>query len=295
MDNTTYIKDGLLYFNNLKDKRLQIATTYDNKIWGNMNPYFEKNIEGRKRIEENDYKIANILGYRTAFCFNDKYEDTVIDLDSKSVSYLDYMTKADDKGYKYINVTTNSMIVYPQQQKYGYIIAPRDCPVAIITDPNYEFILIIHIGAPQVLTGLHNKTIKLLDNRYKDIELKNSNVYITPYIHQRNYFIGKEKYEMYKSLYGDGFDKYVELKYNDVWKEDAYYIDYMSIFKEQIKDYEIDNIFDCDIDTYESTQHGSLYSYKYTQALKKKKEMGENISDEDINRYMGGYNVIVSV
>lgn len=45
MNNTTYVENGILYFNELKDARLKIATTYDNSIWGNMNPYFEKTVD----------------------------------------------------------------------------------------------------------------------------------------------------------------------------------------------------------------------------------------------------------
>lgn len=190
----------------------------------------------------------------------------------------------------------NSAIIYPQDTRYGYIIAPRDCAVAVVVPKDYEFILMIHMGANQLATGIHHKTIKLLENRYKDIELKGSTVYITPYISQRNFFLNPQKYELYKSLLGESIDKYIKEGFTNVFNNQAYYFDFISMFKDQMKEsYGITNFVDSNIDTFEATQSGFLFSYKYVQELKKRKENGEDISQEEIDKYLGCHNVIVSI
>jgi|GEM_PF-1605506 len=290
----TYIENGLLYFHNLKDKKLQIATTYDNKVWGNMNPAFSKNEEEREGVREKDRKLADILGFKTSFSFKTPNEDSMIDFDERSVKYIGSLYPADEKGYKDILLATNSMLVYPQEERYGYIVAPRDCSVVVIAPKDFHFALIMHLGAPQLLTGLHRKSMKMLmENKDSFGEL---DMYITPYIGKGNYSVSLEKGERYASLYGEGFEKYVETKFSDIWQEERCYVDFVGAFKDEVRNvYGIKNVIDSDIDNYDETKNGHLYSYKYARELQMRKEKGEDISDDEIDEYNKGFNVVVSL
>lgn len=289
MENT-YIENGLLYFNNLKDSKLQIVTTFDNEIWGNMIPTFAKDNQEREEIERKDRRLADIIGYKTSFSLTTPYEDSMIDFDQRSVKYMKSVFSTEKDEYKNILLAVNSALVYPQEERYGYIIGPRDCAIVIITPKDYRFALIMHIGAPQLITGMHRKAMKMID------EFKELDMYITPYIHENNYSISIEKGEKFKSLYGKDIEKYMEKKFSDIWQTERYFFDFIEAFKDEMKNtYGITNIIDSGIDSYEETKKGHLYSYKYEQELKMRKERGEDISDEEIERYHKGFNVVVSI
>ena len=288
MENT-YIENGLLYFNNLKDSKLQIVTTFDNEIWGNMIPTFAKDNQEREEIERKDRRLADIIGYKTSFSLTTPYEDSMIDFDQRSVKYMKSVFSTEKDEYKNILLAVNSALVYPQEERYGYIIGPRDCAIVIITPKDHRFALIMHIGAPQLITGMHRKAMKMID------EFKELDMYITPYIHKNNYSVSIEKGERFKVLYGKDIEKYMEKKFSDIWQTEILF-DFIEAFKDEMKNtYGITNIIDSGIDSYEETKKGHLYSYKYEQELKMRKERGEDISDEEIERYHKGFNVVVSI
>ncbi len=293
MENT-YIENGLLYFNNLKDSKLQIVTTFDNEIWGNMIPNFAKNNQESEEVERKSRKLADILGYKTSFSLTTPHEDSMIDFDKKSVRYMQNVSLNENKDDKDILLAVNSALVYPQEERYGYIVAPRDCAIVIITPKDHSFALIIHIGSGQFVTGMHRKAMKMIDE-YKD-EFKNFDMYITPYIHKENYPISIDKGERFKDLYGKDIEKYIEKKFSDIWKEERYFFDFAQAFKDEMRDiYGITNIIDSGIDSYEETKKGNLYSYRYENELKMRREKGEDISDEEIERYSKGFFVVVSI
>lgn len=158
----TYTKDGLLYFSELENDPIQIVTTYDNSIWGNMNPKFAESEADLKQITEKDIQIQKILYTQLTYGFNMPPEDTLIDLTTNSKQLLENSINK-DAALKYITIKAHAGILYPSGI-HSYIFTPRDCPMFFIIPPERKFILVIHLGAAQVVQNLHKKHLDLQVN-----------------------------------------------------------------------------------------------------------------------------------
>lgn len=287
----TYIKDGLLYFTELENDPIQILTTYDNSIWGNMNPKFAKSETELNQITAKDIKLQKILNTKVAISFTTPFEDTIIDLDDNSFKYLNFTEIENKFGIKNLTVRANSGIIYPCEGNNSYIFAPRDCPIFFIIPPERQFILAIHLGAPQVVQNLHKKTFRLASELIKESNFKNSKVFITPHISGENYYVNPNKFSVFESLLGSGMKKHVKTKFNEIYQAERNYFDFVGFVKEEINNqFGITDFIETGICTYESTQTGHLYSYKYLQEVEKRIERGEQI---DSRKYLGSHNVVI--
>lgn len=286
----TYTKDGLLYFSELENDPIQIVTTYDNSVWGNMNPKFATTPGEYEIITQKDIRIQKILGTQLAYGFTIPPEDTLIDLDANSTQLLENNIDADSL-FKYIAIKANAGILYPSNGVKSYIFAPRDCPIFFIIPPEREFILAIHLGAPQIVQNIHNKIFRLANELIGNCDFKNSKVFITPHISGEHYYVSDEKFLMYKNIVGNEVSKFTKQKFNEIYRAERNYIDFAGFVKEDInRKFGITDFIDTGICTYESTQTGHLYSYKYLQEVEKRIERGEQI---DSKKYLGSHNVVI--
>lgn len=286
-----YIKNGLIYFSELKNDLIQIVTTYDNSVWGNMNHKFADSEKELDQITAKYIKLQKILNTKVAISFTTPFEDTIIDLDHNSFEYLNFTETENEFGIKNLTVRANSGIIYPSNGHNSYIFTPRDCPIFFIIPPERQFILAIHLGAPQVVQSLHKKTFRLASELIKESDFKNSKVFITPHISGDNYYVSPEKYQIYEKLLGSNIKKYVKAKFNEIYQAERNYFDFVGFVKEEINNqFGITDFIETGICTYESTQTGYLYSYKYFQEVEKRIERGEQVNSI---KYLGSHNVVI--
>lgn len=208
-----YVKKGLLYFSDLEKDNIQILTTYDNSTWGNMSPKFAASEQVIVGIAKKDLEIQKILGTKNTIDFTTPIEDTVIDLEKRSMKYLDFIYR-NKSEFKSISVKANAGIIYPSGGANSYIFAPRDCPILCIVPPEREFILVIHLGAPQVIQDLHSKIFRLASELINKSDFKNSKVYITPHISGEKYYVTDEKFLMYQDIVGNDINRFTKKKFN---------------------------------------------------------------------------------
>lgn len=288
-----YIENGLLHFTELKKDDLQIVTTYDNSVWGNMSLAFAESESEKKTIIEKEAKFQKTLGTKVFVNFTTPQEDTIIDLDDRSLQYLNFIEKENEFGIKNISVRANSGIIYPSSIQNSYCFATRDCAIFFFVPPEREFVLAMHLGAIQVAQKLHTKTFRLANDLIKRSNFRNSKVYITPYISGENYYVSNEKFSIYKYMLGDDIKNYVKIKYNPIYQSEKYYFNFVDFVKRDINDqFGITDFIETGICTYESTQNGFLYSYKYVQEVQKRKEKGEIL---DVKKYLGTNYVVIKI
>lgn len=281
---TYYIEDGLLKFQALKNDKLKIITTYDNKIWGNMNPFFARSEEEKLRIEQNDNKIANLLETPDSFVLTTPPENTICNLNYAVKSQLTKRNKGDEYINKFVLLRTNSVIYQRDNKKASFIVAPSDCPVIVITDKTRSFVIILHMGFPQLTHSLHIDTL-ILAKEYFDLS-QPIDVFITPYICSKHYIISQDKYNDGLRSIGHNLEKYAKKVYSGLYKEYRYSIDLKSLVHSEIKSLlKQPNIIDTNLCTYEEVEKGNLFSHKYVTDNKQK---GIEVPE-------GNYNVVVNI
>lgn len=279
-----YIEDGLLKFESLRNDPLQIFTTYDNNIWGNMNPYFSTNENEKLSIKEKDQKICQILNCNTTFVLTTPVENTICNLNTPSYKLLTEINKEDEAGNKFIPIRANSVIFEKQSNRTSFVVAPADCPVITITNKQREFVIIIHLGFPQYIQNLHSDTIALASNYFnleKDIE-----IFITPHICSKHYLIREDKYRKTLNKIGNKLEQYSEKVFSEIYKEDCYSIDINKIITEEILN-RIPNAktYQTGLCTYEEVEKGNLFSHKY---ITDQKQLSNVLTE-------GQFNVVVSI
>lgn len=274
-------KTGLGHFPKLQNEfGVLNYVTYDNKIWGNLNPKFTKNEKEIKQIESKDRQLADLLGCKFIGAITTPPEPTIIDLDKKTYQYLDFANKPDKKGYKFVLVHANTIVL--TVPKIELVFAPRDCPVLIFVQNGWDGIICMHLGAPQIVQDLHNKTLLFFQALYPEVDISKFEVFITPYISSKNYKISKEKYK----LYGDVFPKAKKFLYqrdNGQNEQKDYTFDFAELIKKDLKEeWGITQIFESEICTYESAKKGNLFSRTLTKENEKK-------------FLLGAFNVVISI
>lgn len=282
-----YIEEGVLKFEELKNDKLQIVTTYDNKIWGNMNPYFAKSEEEKGIISKNDARISELLNTQINFVLTTPPENTICNLNDSAYRYLvDTNSKksVDPNLPKYINVRANSILIPKKEEKTSIIIAPADCPVVVITDKKRSFVVVMHLGFPQYIQNLHFDTLELAKSYFNlNQEL---DIFITPYICSEHYLISSENYSRALKQVGFKLEKYSSKIYSEIWKDDRFSIDLKNIIHEEIST-RLPNsrIIETGVCTYEEAEKGNMFSHKY---VTDQKQLGKEIPE-------GNFNVIVNI
>lgn len=281
---------GLGSFTDLDRKyNIKNYVTYDNSIWGNMNPLFEVSSKRALEIEENDRKLSEIVKVKTSFVLTTPPEDTLMIMNKNSLDYLEAINKSDEYGYKYISIRTNGIIYEKSglKDRIGFIVAPADCAVFIIAHPDWKGLILMHIGFPQVLQQLHLKLLSLFQANYPQIDLSKAEIFITPYINKDNYSISENQFNIVKeSLSAKILKNYSEYKSHKVFECNRYFIDFVGIALKEIKEhFNMSNYKVSNICTYEEASKGNLFSHELTQ---EKKHLEEEIKE-------GTFNVVVSV
>lgn len=280
-----YLDNGLLQFKSIKNSELQIITTFDNSVWGNMNPYYSKTDEDKERINQNDKKLFQYVSAKKAFVFTTPPEDTFIHFEKSSYDYYLQFNKDE-----FINIRANAGIITKQKEKYSYIFAPSDCPILVLQGEDIESLLLIHLGAPQVMQKLHIKIINYFKSVNSIKDFSKFTAYLTPYICKSHYSISEEKYLKYKELLPEEIlEKYLKRDFNKIYQTERYYFDFVGLAKEQMRElFGLTNIIESKYCTYEEAEKGNLFSHELSQEKDESK-------DPETDKYKGSYNVIVSI
>lgn len=252
-------KTGLASFNRLK-KEFGILNyvTYDNQVWGNMNQKFSKSKMEVKEIDIKDRKIADLLNCKFIGVLTTPGEATILDFDEPTFRYFNKSNKKSKGGYKFVRIAANAIIL--SVSGIELVLAPRDCPVFILAHKKWKGLVCIHIEAPQVFQGLHNKTITLFKGLNSGIKVSDFEVFITPYICFQHFTFGKEKYESYKEQFTIPNSFLVPLN------GDNYGFDFVSLIKKDLKEkWGIGRFYESGICNYESAKEGNLYSFRLSK------------------------------
>jgi hypothetical protein len=280
----SYIENGLLRFDTLRKDPLSIVTTYDNDIWGNMNPYFSTTENEKLKIKEKDQKICKILDCNTTFVLTTPPENTICNLNTASYKLLTEINKENEFGNKFIPIRANALIFGKQKLRTTFVVAPADCPIITITNKQREFIIIIHLGFPQYIQNLHLDTTNLAA-QYFDLE-SDLDIFITPYICSEHYIFREDKYIKSLEKLGSRLENYSKKVSYDAYKEIGYCLDIEKIIKEEILSrYTNATVHDTGICTYEEASKGHLFSHKY---VTDQKQIGNDIAE-------GQFNVLITL
>lgn len=285
MNNTTFIEEGLLKFNNLREDKLQIITTFNNEIWGNMNPFYAQSEEEKREIKVKDERICKILSTKTSFVLTTPPENTICNLNPPSFKLLTEINKSHNDENIYIPIRSNAVIYKRQKTKSSFIVAPADCPVIIMTDKSRNFVIILHFGFPQYLQRLHQDILNFSETLF-ELRKNELEIYITPYICKEHYLIGEDKYLKSIDKLGPEINKYFQKEYSEIYGEDRYSFNFDEMIKSEILNlFKSVKVFETGICTYEEVGKGNLFSHKYTTDCREK---GLDVKE-------GNFNVIINI
>ncbi|HRI05535.1 MAG TPA: laccase domain-containing protein [Candidatus Dojkabacteria bacterium] len=286
MSRSTISDNGLLTHSFI-DSDIKIVTTYDGKLWGNMNPYYTTLDEEKDQIKKNDHRLSDILGTKTAFVLTTPPEDTIINLSRESFYSLDLRNKEDEGGYKYIPIRANAIIAERiESNPYEIIFAPADCAILTMKPRGVDIVIAIHIGSPQMLQGIHIKSLNTAKSLYPNINWNNLEVYVTPYICKNHYTISEDTYKLFRNHFRnqDLLTQYTEETVNPNFEGKRYRIDFINIVKTELREhFGISEVVESGFCTYEESLKGNLFSHELSQ---------ENEND---NKYKGAFNVAIKV
>ena len=261
---------GIGYFKSLQEEfSTPNLVTYDNDMWGNMNPYFAKDDKEKEDILRKDREVMNLLGVSKVLAMTIPLDNTFLEINNRVLSSLFFQNESTS-----VPVHANAVIISESlDTNTGVVVSPRDCAVVVLKSKESNISVIVHIGAPQIFQGLHEHIMLYLSALLGRKDLSDYVVYIYPHISQRNYKLSEEKLELLSAEMG---------KYLDSNKG----FDFIGLFKEYISEnYRITNIVDSEgIDSYESAKSGNMYSYTYA------KEVGEQ--DPSV---IGAHNVALKI
>lgn len=291
MTDAILLENGLLTFRDLP-KGVNIYTTYDGKLWGNMNSYFSTTEEEKNEIIIKDKKISDSLKTKLTFVCTTPSEDTIEFLNNESIASLQFSKRNDD--YNYISVRCNGLIAKRQNFPYEVVYALSDCPVLTIIPKESDLVISAHLGAPQVFQGLHLKIINFARSVDSRINWENSLSYLGPYICQDHYSISEEKYLLYKNNFRNPalFEKYIRKGQHPIFKGNRYFFDFVGLFKEEVRQLGLNSIIETGVCTYEASLQGNLFSHELAQEVDEKMKLA---SSTEKNKYYGGYNVVIGI
>ncbi len=293
MTNLDALENGLLTYIS-PNSTLKVATTYEGKIWGNMNPFFSTSDKEKDIIKSNDHKLSDYLETKTAFVLTTPPEDTLMNLNIETFSSLSLRNKPDDSGYKYIPLRANAIIAETiLDNPYEIIFAPADCAILVIKPLDTNVTIAIHIGSPQTLQGIHLKALKLAKALYPKISWENIESYVTPYICKTHYTISEDSYNLFLKTFRNQqlLAKYTKETTHPLFKGKRYNIDFMGIVKSELEmQFGITNILESGLCTYEEAEKGNLFSHELAQEMEQKED-----NTHTPNKYKGAFNVAVRI
>jgi hypothetical protein len=243
---------GIGYFKSLQeDLNTPNLVTYDNKKWGNMNPYFAKDDEERKEIENKDEKIREMLGIKRNLAMTTPPENTFLEINNSVLKTLFLEEKQS------IPIRANAVIISEKlDNDYGVVMAPKDCAAVVIKSKDSNISAVLHIGAPQIMQGLHKQVIEYL--KILDSSFSNYYVYIFPHISAKNYKLSEEKLK----ILDESLSRYLG--------EDNSF-DFIAVLKDYLSEnVGISKFVESGIDSYEAAKNGKMYSHTLEKELEEK-------------------------
>jgi len=238
--------------------------TYSNKIWSNMNPFFAKNDDKRKEIEKKDQKLADIVGTKFVGVITTPPEGTLIHFDKNMYEYLNSTNKEDEKGYKFVLVRANAVILTVPNTEL--VFAPSDCPIGIFAHKDWQGVIAMHLGSPQVAQRLHDKTLSFFKGLFDEVSISKFHVYFTPYICPKHYTLSDEKYRAYTQELPN-----LEQFLLPSDKENEWNFDFIGYAKQNLKEnWGITRFHESGICTYQEAMSGNLFSHDLSTEDEKK-------------------------
>lgn len=259
---------GVGYFNSLQeDFNTPNLVTYDNEIWGNMNPFFAESGREREEIKEKDRRIREILGIKRSLVLTTPPENTFLEINNNVLKSLSFNNKESA-----ISLRANALVVSEElEDNWGVVVAPKDCAVVVMKSKDTDVMVVLHIGAPQIMQGLHKQVISYLQTVTKD--LSRYYVYIFPHIKAENYKLSDEK----RKILDPSLNKYLD-------QETCF--DFIRAFKAYLVEIGgISNFIDSGIDSYAASKNGNMYSHTFEKELKEK----------GLSFNKGAHNVVIKI
>ncbi|MBU0709053.1 laccase domain-containing protein [Patescibacteria group bacterium] len=272
-------KTGLGSFPELEDKfGVRNYVTYSNNVWGNMNPFFADSREVRDEIAKKDKQIADLLKTKFVGVMTTPPEGTIIQLSERMRWYLNYTAKPDDQGYKFVPLEANAVVLTAREAEV--VFAPRDCAVMLFVHKNWPGVLCLHLGAPQVIQGLHEHALLFFRGLFPDINVSEFSVFITPYLCSEHYCLNEERADKYVSCI-PGIDSYFKSVKSDTERNISF--NFMGFVQDDLrKKWGICKYVESGMCTYEEASKGNLFSY--------------TLSKEDEVKYPhGAFNVAIGL
>lgn len=280
-------KTGLGTFPALNTKGITNITTCDNKIWGNLNPYYSKTEAEKLEIEEKDHQLSQLLQAKTCLVLTTPPEETILSLDTENLDYLKHGNPPDNAGFRYILIRANAIIAHNLQERVEFVVAPHDCPIVFFKHATWPGCIVMHLGAPQVLQNLHTKTLKMWQVLFPDFSAKDFTVYISPYICPKHYSISEEKYTQFSkvSRAPKTLDQFLSKRKNPILKEDRHYFDFVGLAKAELtQNFGITKFVESGLCTYEEALKDRLFSHELAQEK-------DHLKDPEAEKFKGCNNV----
>ena len=292
--------DGLAFFPELEDSfGVPNAVTYDNDLWGNMNPYHSLSEEDKLRIAKNDRIIAKQMGVDHIMPLTTPPEDTFMHLERDSYEYLRLMSAKKNDPFTETLLKANAVVVDDSiERAFELVIAPADCATLLFVHPEWDGFIFMHVGSPQVIQKLDLKVLSYAQAAYPEMDMSKMKVFVSPYICMDHYSIAPDKFRKEK---GDDPLKQAEIIFgkgnvkagdHGVYRGQRIYVNFMATLKNRLKEiFGISDFVESGICNYESAQEGKLFSNELTQELI---EMQKSDPEITLDKAVGTFNVVVT-
>ena len=266
---------GLAFFPSLeKSFGIKNFITYDNSKWGNMAYSLAETEAEKQRIKRLDRKLMRLTGAKYSFVMSTPPEATLLVLDKPQITYLLKGSVLEKTPGREILVRANSVIAERFKIPYQIVVGPADCAVFIGVfkkqPVNFNGVIVMHIGFPQVYQRLHIRTLELAAATYNlsPSDLSALKFYITPYICPRHYSISKKVFDYlaYNTVIRKRLARFVE------YKNDKYFVDFVGLAKFELeKSFGIAEFVESGVCTYEAAAQNALFSYtRYKEGSQRK-------------------------
>lgn len=265
-DITVDAANGTIYFPRLSDEfGIVNLATYDNAIWGNQSPQFERTKEGIARVAACDDKISDLLGVSEMGIVKCPVENSLLDIRAESLAVL-RNGGYDSSNHNYYPLAVNSVIT--PLTNLGLIIAPADCAVAVVVHPDTEYYAFIHLGSKEIFTAIYESTLDLMLARTGLKNLAKAEIYLYPYICPQHYEYGTDFVQkMSESV--KWMEQYT-VDLDDPTKADKVGFDFIGRLKDHVAEkYGLTKVYESGICNFESAQEGKLYSSRLTRSDKR--------------------------
>jgi len=252
---------GLAHFTELHQLGVRNVVTYDNAVWGNMNDGFVESSAEKNRIAENDVELARHLEVERVLASKTPVDATITHIDEATTAYLLRDELFTDQAFRLALIHANAIIL--TEPGVSIVFAPRDCAIVSFVHPRWHGTLLVHIGAHMLMQNLHIHAVGALQSA-AGIELSELTGFITPYICAEHYSIDKAAHQRFIDSH-QGIENFVQPF--DTGGATRYGFDFVGYMKDSLqRAFGINTWVESGICTYESAQHGALFSKRLTDS-----------------------------